>query len=326
MNPTECSGARVLGFVGLGYMGSRIARRLMDAGNPLGVYNRTREKTRALAERGARVYDSPRELAADADTVLSMLADDAALEHVMLGPDGVLSGARPGTTIIDLSSVHPDSSRRLASAARPRNVTVLDASVSGSTPQAEDGSLVIFVGGERAVYERCRPVLDVIGNHIFYLGPSGAGATMKLVVNSLLGAGIQALAEALVLGQRAGLDRTTLLDVLEQTAVVTPGQKHKLENVRSGEYPVEFPLRLMYKDLLNVERLAGQTAVPIPAIAAAQQMFAVEQAKDREEDFSAIIRMMEELGGVNPPSVNSNNSASVSAGLEGRPKSQQQHH
>jgi 3-hydroxyisobutyrate dehydrogenase-like beta-hydroxyacid dehydrogenase len=303
----------MLGFVGLGYMGSRIARRLIDAGYPLGVYNRSREKTRALAERGARVYDSPRELAADADTVLSMLADDAAVEQVMLGPDGILSGARPGSTIIDLSSVHPDMPRRLASAARLRNAAVLDASVSGSTPQAEDGSLVIFVGGEQAVYERCRPLLEVIGNHLFYLGPSGMGAAMKLVANSLLGAGMQALAEALVLGQRAGLERTVLLDVLEQTAVLTPGQKHKLDNVRSTEYPVEFPLRLMYKDLLNVERLAGQRAVPIPVIAAAQQMFAVEQAKNREEDFSAIIETMEELAGVSSsPATSNGSSASTS--------------
>jgi len=246
----------MLGFLGLGYMGSRIARRLVDAGYPLGVYNRTREKTRALAERGARVYDSARELAAESDTVLSMLADDAAVEEVMLGPDGVVAAARSSGTIIDLSSVHPDTSRRVASAARPRNVAVLDASVSGSTPQAEDGSLVVFVGGERAAFEQYGPILRVIGSHIFYLGPSGAGGTMKLVTNSLLGVGIQALAEALVLGQRAGLDKTTLLDVLEQTAVVTPGQKHKLENVRSGDYPVEFPLRLMFKARRDRHRVA----------------------------------------------------------------------
>jgi 3-hydroxyisobutyrate dehydrogenase len=291
----------MLGFVGLGYMGSRIARRLVDAGYPLGVYNRTPDKAVALAERGARVYDSPGQLARDADTVLSMLADDAAVEQVMLGHDGIVVAARSGATIIDLSSVHPDTSRRLASAARLRNVAVLDAAVSGSTPQAEDGSLVMFVGGDRAVYERSRPVLDIIGDHIFYLGPSGAGATMKLVVNGLLGVGIQAIAEALVLGQRAGLDKTALLDVLQQTAVLTPGQKRKLENVRSGEYPVEFPLRLMFKDLLNVVRLGGQRAVPTPTIAAALQMFAVEQAKGVEEDFSAIIRTMAELAGASAP-------------------------
>jgi 3-hydroxyisobutyrate dehydrogenase len=291
-------------------MGSRIARRLMDAGYPLGVYNRTPEKARALAEQGARVFGSPRELAAAADTVLSMLADDTAVEQVMLGPDGIVAAVRPSATIIDLSSVHPDTSRRLASAAGLRNVAVLDASVSGSTPQAEDGSLVMFVGGDRAVYEQCRPVLDIISQHRFYMGPSGAGATMKLVANSLLGVGIQALAEALVLGQRGGLDKEVLLDVLEQTAVLTPGQKRKLENVRSGEYSVEFPLRLMFKDLVNITRLTGQMAVPAPTIAAALQVFAVEQAKGREEDFSAIMRTMEELARVNAPTATSRNGSS----------------
>jgi 3-hydroxyisobutyrate dehydrogenase-like beta-hydroxyacid dehydrogenase len=279
-----------LGFVGLGYMGSRIARRLIDTGYPLQVYNRTWDKTHGLAERGAHVRGSVQELARDVDIVLSMLADDAAVEQVMLGPDGVVAAAPPGTVIVDLSSVHPD-----ASTAQIRDVAVLDASVSGSTPQAQDGSLVLFVGGERAVYERCRPVLEVLGNHIFYLGPSGAGATMKLVANSLLGVGIQALAEAVVLGERAGLDRNTLLDVLEQTAVVTAGQKRKLENARAGEYPVEFPLRLMWKDFGNALRLAEQTAVSMPTTAAAHQVLAIEQAKSIEEDFSAVIRTMEQL-------------------------------
>lgn len=288
----------MLGFIGLGYMGSRIAQRLIDAGHDVGVYNRTRDKTRGIAERGARVYDSPGDLAVDADVIFTMLADDAAVEQVTLSPGGVVTGARAGSTIIDLSSVHPDTSRRVARAVRLAGVAALDASVSGSTPQAEDGTLVVFVGGDREVYDRSRAVLEVISNHLFYMGPSGSGATMKLVVNSLLGAGMQALAEALVLGERGGLDRTTLLEVLEQTAVVTPGQKHKLTNVRSGTYPVEFPLRLMYKDLLNVQRLAGELAVPIPMAAVTQQMFAVEQSKGHEEDFSAIIATMEELGGV----------------------------
>src|SRR5207302_7643935 len=121
-----------------------------------------------------------------------------------------------------------------------------------------EGSLVVLVGGERPVYEQSRPMLQVIGSHLFYLGPSGAGATMKLVVNGLLGTGMQALAEALVLGQRAGLERATLLDVLEQTAVLAPGHKRKLQNARANTYPVQFALRLMWKDLGNVLRLAQQ--------------------------------------------------------------------
>jgi 3-hydroxyisobutyrate dehydrogenase-like beta-hydroxyacid dehydrogenase len=291
----------MLGFIGLGAMGSRMATRLVEAGHPLSVYNRTPQRAGALAERGARVYDAPADLARAADVVLSMLADDAAVEQVMLGPDGVLAAARPGTTLVDLSSVHPDTSRRIASAARLRDVAVLDAAVSGSTPQAEDGSLVMFVGGERAVYERCRPILDVLATQVFLLGPSGAGATMKLVVNGLLGAGMQALAEALVLGQRAGLEKGVLLDVLEQTSVLAPGHKRKLQNARSESYPVQFALRLMWKDLGNVLRLAQQRAVPMPTTAAAQQACAIEQAKGLEEDFSAVIRTMEELAGLAPP-------------------------
>lgn len=294
-----------LGFIGLGAMGSRMAMRLLNAGYQLGVYNRSPDRARALGDAGARVYASAADLAGDADVVLSMLADDAAVEHVMLGQDGVLGAARKGATLVDLSSVHPDTSRRVAAAARLKDVAMLDAAVSGSTPQAEDGSLVMFVGGEPAVYERCRPILNVLANQIFYLGPSGAGATMKLVVNGLLGTGMQAAAEALALGQRAGLEKGALLDVLEQTSVLAAGTKRKLENARSETYPVQFALRLMWKDFLNVLRLAEQHAVPTPTMAAAQQAYAVEEARGIEEDFSAVIRTMEELAGVMPsPNLN----------------------
>jgi 3-hydroxyisobutyrate dehydrogenase-like beta-hydroxyacid dehydrogenase len=291
----------MLGFIGLGYMGSRMATRLMQAGYELGVFDRTSDNARAFAAGGARVYQTPADVARLADVVLSMLSDDDAVEQVMLGPDGVVGAAGPGATVIDLSSVHPDTSRRVSEAAKPRAMAVLDAAVSGSTPQAEDGSLVMFVGGERPVYERCRPILDVLSNHVFYLGPSGAGATMKLVANALLGASMQALAEALALGLQAGLERDVLLDVLEQTSVLAPGHKRKLQNARSDIYPVQFALRLMWKDLGNVLRLAQQRAVPMPVTAAAQQAYAIEQARGVEEDFSAVIRTMEELAGILPP-------------------------
>jgi 3-hydroxyisobutyrate dehydrogenase len=305
-----------LGFVGLGYMGSRIAGRLLGSGYQMGVYNRTREKTKALAARGAHVYESPRELAPAADVMLSMLADDAAVEQVMLGENGIVAAARPGTTIIDLSSVHPDTSRCLARTASTRNVSVLDAAVSGSTPQAEEGNLVVFVGGDSAVYEQCRPILDVIGNQVFHVGPNGAGATMKLVANSLLGAGVQALAEALVLGQRGGLDRDVLVDVLEHTSVVAPGLERKLENARARQYPVQFPARLMWKDLGNVLRLAEERAAPMPVTAAAQQAYAIEQARRIEEDFSAVIQRMEELAGMAPLASNPSRDSSDAGSKE----------
>jgi 3-hydroxyisobutyrate dehydrogenase-like beta-hydroxyacid dehydrogenase len=290
-----------IGFIGLGLMGSRIAGRLLEAGYRLGVYNRAREKALPLAKRGAQVYDTPRDLAASSDVVLSMVSDDAAVEQVLLGPEGALAGARPGTTLIDLSSVYPATSRKVWAAAHTRSVVVLDAAVSGSTPQAESGSLVLFVGGDYLAYEKHQSILHVLGKASFYLGPSGAGATMKLVVNALLGVEMQALAEAIVLGERAGLNKAALLNVLAQTAVITPGQRAKIEHARNEEYPAEFPLRLMAKDFGNILRLAGEHNVPVPATAVAAQVCATEQEKRIEEDFSAVIRTMEELAGVLPP-------------------------
>jgi 3-hydroxyisobutyrate dehydrogenase-like beta-hydroxyacid dehydrogenase len=287
-----------LGFIGLGNMGARIARRLLDAGYPLGVHSRTVEKARPLVDLGARVYSSAMDLALHADVVLTMLPDDAAVQEVVIGPAGVLGGLRAGGTIIDLSSVHPSTSRDISAAALRGRVSVLDAPVSGSTPQAETGGLVVFVGGDPDVYETCRPILEVIGNASFLMGPSGAGSTMKLVVNDLLGVEMQALAEALTLGQRAGLDKDLLIDVLQQTSVLTAGQKAKLQNVRTDEYPAQFALRLMWKDFGNVLRLAQEYQVPVPATAAAHQISTIDAARGVEEDFSAVIRTMAQLAGL----------------------------
>jgi 3-hydroxyisobutyrate dehydrogenase-like beta-hydroxyacid dehydrogenase len=284
-----------LGFIGIGNMGGRVARRLLTAGYPLGIYSRHPDSAHALVDLGARVYASPRLLADNSDVVLTMVPDDSALERVVLGADGVLSGIREGATIIDLSSVHPSTSRSIATAAAQRSVSVLDAPVSGSTPQAEAGTLVVFVGGERDIYESCRPIFEAISNASFFMGPSGAGATMKLVVNDLLGVGMQALAEALTLGQRAGLDKDLLIDVLQQTSVLTAGQKAKLQNARNDAYPIQFALRLMWKDFGNVMRLAQEYQVPLPATAAAHQISTIAQRRGVDEDFSAVIRTMEEL-------------------------------
>jgi 3-hydroxyisobutyrate dehydrogenase-like beta-hydroxyacid dehydrogenase len=290
-----------LGFIGLGNMGGRVARRLLEAGYPLGVHSRSVDKTRPLADLGAQVYASPRQLTQHADVVLTMVPDDAAVEDVLLGADGVLSGIRQGATVIDLSSVHPSTSRSIAAAAWARQVQVLDAPVSGSTPQAEAGTLIMFVGGDSDTYAACRPILEVISSASFLMGPSGAGATMKLVVNDLLGLAMQAVAEALTLGQRAGLDKDLLIDVLGQTSVLTPVQKAKLQNARSGAYPSQFALRLMWKDFANVMRLAQEHQVPLPATAAAHQICTIEQVRGTEEDFSAVIRTMAELAGLPGP-------------------------
>ena len=287
-----------IGFIGMGHMGSHMTQRLLDAGYQLTVYDRTREKAQEVRQRGAQVAQTPRDLAAGCQIVMASVTDDRALQEVMFGPDGALAGVHDGSLVIDLSTVSPDVSRRLFQAAKEKNVPMIDAAVSGSVQQVDQGSLVIFVGGEHTTFERCEPILDVLSKNRFYMGGSGMGTTMKLVANTLLGLGMQALAEAIALGEKAGLERRLLLEVLGETAVLTPGQKSKLENVKRKEYPINFALSLMHKDFGLVLSRAYDLSVSMPATAAAQQMYTAAMAKGMDEDFSIMIQFMEELAGL----------------------------
>ncbi len=293
-----------LGFLGMGAMGSRLAARLMKAGYPMMVYNRTRENTQPLARLGAQVADTPHALAARCSVVFSSLSNDAAVVDVVQGHDdtGALAGARPGTTFVEMSTILPQTSRALAAAARARGLDLLDAAISGSTPQVEAGTITLLVGGDSATYERTLPILSTLTPHCFYMGPSGMGTTMKLVVNTLLGVSIEVLAEAIALGEKAGVEKTRLLDVLAQTAVISPRQKLALDNVRREDYPVTFALRLMHKDFGLIMREAESQQVPMPVTAAAEQLSTVELASAKNGDITASIHWMEELAEVEPPS------------------------
>lgn len=292
-----------IGIIGLGHMGGHMAPRFIDAGYHLTVYDRTRERAQEIARRGAVVAKTPRELAASCDIILSIVADDAALDTVMYGQDGALAGTKPGNTLIDMSTVSPHTSQRLFETAKKQDVSMIDAAVSGSVPQVEQGRLVIFVGGEEAVYQKCKPILAVLSHQVFYMGQSGMGTTMKLVVNTLLGLGLQAVAEAIALGEKAGLEKGLLLDVLGQTVVISPGHKSKLDNVRKEEYPAAFPLSLMHKDFRLILNHASELSVPMPATAAAQQMCAAANQQAKDEDYSVMLRFMEQLAGLSPRKV-----------------------
>jgi 3-hydroxyisobutyrate dehydrogenase len=291
--------ARRIGFLGLGYMGSRMARRLLDAHHRVTVYNRSADKARPLVDAGASLAETPRAVAEESDVILYSLADDAAVKDVILGPDGVLAGVRRGGILIDLSTVLPDTSRAVSTAALSKGAAAIDAPVSGSTVQAEQGTLIVFVGGDREAYTSSASILDTLGRHE-YMGASGAGATMKLVTNTLLGLGIQALAEAVALGRKAGLDTTLMLGALGSTSVVSAAQKGKFENISRGEFPAAFALRMMSKDFGLILRLAESLSVAMPAAAVAKQIATVEQARrpGREEDFSAVVRTIQELSGI----------------------------
>ena len=212
-----------LGFIGLGYLGSRIAHRLVSAGFPLTVLDRDIGKAAEFAALGCKVARNTKEVADNVDVVLSCLATVSAVEDIYLGTDGILSRLRPGACVVELSTIAPQTSRQLHRAGQRFNVPVLDVAVSGSTPAAEAGRLTLFGGGERDVFDAMEPIFTAISSQWFYMGPAGSGVSMKLVVNTLLGLGMQAVAEAVALGERLALPRDLLLDTLAKTAVVGSG-------------------------------------------------------------------------------------------------------
>jgi 3-hydroxyisobutyrate dehydrogenase-like beta-hydroxyacid dehydrogenase len=284
-----------LGFVGIGYMGRPIARRLLESGFKLTAYDRDHNKAGELVRYGGAVAQSLSELASSCNVVLSCLPSDQVVLDIYRGPDGVFAHARPGSVVIDMSTVSPETSLELSRLGLARGVEVLDVTMSGSTPIAESGLLTLFGGGNKEHFASAESIFRVIAKKYFYLGPSGSGATMKLVVNTLLGIGMQAIAEAVALGEKAGLDRNRLLDVLSQTAVVAPAHVGKLEKAKNSDYTPQFPIRLMNKDFGLILNLAAAVGARMPAAGAAFEVNARQSEEQTELDFSAVILQMEKI-------------------------------
>jgi 3-hydroxyisobutyrate dehydrogenase-like beta-hydroxyacid dehydrogenase len=283
-----------LGFIGIGYMGQPIAQRLLAAGFKLTAYDRDRRQAEELIQYGGAVAESVAQLASGCDVLLSCLPSDEAVMNVFNGPDGAFASARRGSLFIDMSTVYPETSKTLARLGSEHAVDVLDVTISGSTPVAQQGALVLFGGGDRRRFDAAEAIFRAMARKYFYVGPSGSGATMKLVVNSLLGIGMQAIAEAVALGEKAGLDRNRLLDVLAQTAVVSPAHVGKLQRATNNDYSPQFPLRLMNKDFGLILKLAAAVGAQMPAAKAALQVNAAQLMPGNEQDFSAVILQMEQ--------------------------------
>jgi 3-hydroxyisobutyrate dehydrogenase len=282
-----------LGFVGIGYMGRPVARRLLESGFKLAAYDRDHRKAEELIPYGGNVVQSVSELSSRCNVVLSCLPGDEAVLDIYRGPNGVFASAHRGARVIDLSTVYPETSQELSKLGSEHGVEVLDVTMSGSTPAAENGLLTLFGGGNKECFDAAESVFRVIARKYFYLGPSGSGATMKLVVNALLGIGMQAIAEAVALGEKAGLDRRRLLDVLSQTAVVAPAHVGKLQRAMKGDYSPQFPIRLMNKDFGLILDLAATVGARMPAAGAAFEINARQSEEGAEQDFSAVILQME---------------------------------
>lgn len=286
-----------LGFIGLGNMGQRIAQRLLDHGYQLFVYDRDIAKADPLAAQGAVVKKNILELARSADVILSCLPNDEVVQAVYTGTEGVFAGARSGTVVLEMSTISPETSRELQRSGVGFGVEVLDVAISGSTPAAEAGMLTLLIGGDRELFRAAEPIFQAVGRQCFLLGGSGSGTAMKLVVNTLLGIGMQAIAEAVALGEKVGLDRQRLLEVLSKTAVIAPAHVGKLARVANNDYSPQFPLRLMNKDFQLILNAAAEMRLPMPATEAAFYVNAEELAHHEEEDFSAVLRRMEEFAG-----------------------------
>ena len=282
-----------LGFIGLGNMGSRIVRRLLSAGYKTLVYSRQAREAEALESAGAIRPGTIAKLAEQAQVILSCVTDDNAVRSVFAGPNGVLRHAKPGTVILEMSTISPATSRDIASLGTQLRIHVLDVAISGSTPAAERGELILFAGGNPNVFEAATPLFGVFAKKFFHIGPSGAGTTMKLVVNAILGTEMQVIAEAAALGEKSGLNRSVLLDVLSQTAVIAPAHRAKHGRAALDNYCPQFPLRLMNKDFRLILDLARSEDAHMPAAEAAFQVNNSALHSDGDKDFSIVMRHME---------------------------------
>ena len=287
--------ASTVGFIGLGLMGRPMVENLLKKGFAVTVWNRTVSRTQTLVAQGARVAATPREVAAAADVLITIVSDPPALEEVLWGKNGALGGLRRGSILVDSSTVTPGLAIRVAKACAERGAEFLDAPVTGGTWGAEKGELVMMVGGSSETLARVEPVFQAIAKRWFHLGPNGAGQTVKLAMNLLLALEVDALAEAMALAQAGGVPKERLVEVMQSSMGRAPVLDVKAPLLLAKNYPPSFPLRLMTKDLRLALALGKQLGVPLPAGSAIHKVFgSVLKAAREDVDFAAIGRFWDQ--------------------------------
>jgi 3-hydroxyisobutyrate dehydrogenase-like beta-hydroxyacid dehydrogenase len=288
----------IIGFVGLGAMGGRVAGRLLAAGHQVVGTNRTAEKAGPLVERGLLWRDTAREVAEAADVVFSMVTDDAALEAVASGPDGILAGLGPGKLYVDMSTVSPKASRELAARVRAYGAEMLEAPVSGSTPAAEAGTLTIMVGGPEQAFARIEPLLHDVGTTVTRIGDNGSALLMKLAVNINLAEQMLAFSEGVLLAERGGIDRALAVSVLTESAVGSPMLKSRGPLLLDLPDQAWFDVGLMRKDLQLALDSASELHVPLTSAAVAKQLFTAAQAMGYDDrDIAVVYEVLAEMAG-----------------------------
>jgi 3-hydroxyisobutyrate dehydrogenase-like beta-hydroxyacid dehydrogenase len=280
-----------IGIIGLGLMGRPMGMNLIKAGYSLTVWNRTTSRADELVAAGATLAKSPKEVAAACGFLITMVSDPLALEEVLWGPSGAIEALQRGSTYVDSSTISPALARKIAAACAERGVHFLDAPVTGGDWGAKKGELVFMIGGDVEALKEATPILSVMGKKLFHLGPNGAGQTIKLAMNLILALQVDALAEALALTTRAGIQGEKLVEVMQSSMARSGVLDVKAPNLLKGEYTPSFPLRLMHKDLGLALDLANQLGVALPATAAARETYNYVKGAAKEDlDYSAVMK------------------------------------
>jgi 3-hydroxyisobutyrate dehydrogenase-like beta-hydroxyacid dehydrogenase len=290
-----------IGFVGLGVMGSRMAKRLMSAGHTVTGFNRTKSKAHGLLDAGMEWADSPRVVAERTDFIFSMVTNTDSLKAIAVGPDGILAGLQPGKVYIDMSTVSPAASRELARQASDKGAYMFDAPVSGSVSTLEEGKLSIMVGGDAAVFERIKPILLDIGPKVTLVGGNGLAVAMKIAVNLSLAVQMLAFSEGVLLAEKSGIKRETAVEVLTNSVIGSPMVKYRGPFVLNMPEEAWFDITMMQKDMLLALEMGRQLAVPLPTTAVTNEYLTAARGLGlAEKDFAALFNVLAVLSGVNP--------------------------
>lgn len=292
-------GKQKIGWIGVGKMGNPMSKNLIKAGYSVTVFDIVPEAMNALAEEGAKVAGSAAEAAADADVIISMIPDDHALEDVSIGPEGVFKGIGTGITYIDMSTVSPIISARVGAVAEDKGIKYLRAPVSGSTEAAEKASLTIMASGPKDAYDQCEDMFKLLGQKVFHVGEGDEARYMKLLVNMMVGITSAMTAEALVFGEKGGLDWSQMIDTINNSVIASPLIGFKVQLLKDRDYKPMFTATQMAKDFDLALDTGKAMDIPMPITALARQLYGSMKATDKGGfDYFGIVALFEEMAGL----------------------------
>jgi len=288
-----------LGFVGLGAMGGRVTRRLLDAGHTVTGYNRTKSKAQWLLDLGMRWGETPRAVAEAADVIFTMVTNTGALHEVVDGHNGILAGLQKGKIYIDMSTISPTASKRLAERVAEKGAQMLDSPVSGSVITLEQGNLSLMVGGDKATFEQVKPILLDIGPKVNYVGANGQAVLMKVAINLNLQVQMLAFCEALVLAEKGGIPRETAMEVMLNSVIASPSLKYRTPFILEMPDEAWFNVNMMQKDMLLALEMGRELNVPLPTVATSNEYLTAARAMGlAEQDFAVVYKVLAKMSGL----------------------------